>query len=437
MGDALPIVAQTASVVSATGLWGQIARGAWLAAPLGRSVVVLLVVQAVLFAVLFAGSHGWIVPLDHPVSADFLSFYAAGVLADQGQAIAAYSRAAHEAMEQALAAPGIDYQYFLYPPPFLLICAALGRLQWITAFIGFQAVTMLFCLAVLRATLRLPARMCIAALLAFPAVGWVLLLGQNSFLTAALFGGALLLLQKRPVIAGLLIAGLSYKPHLALLIPVALAAGGYWRTFIAAAAGVLALCIITSLLFGLTIWPAYVASFAATQVELQAGLVGRFGAMVTPYGALRAAGVVQAAATLGHAVAAIAAAAVVAVLWHRRAPWPLRAAALLSGALVAAPFALFYDLMLVLVALCWLLRLGLSHGFPPWSKSLMAVCWLLPITPLLTILLHGPQIPVAALIAPALLLLCWRWHAGGGPPSSDLPPRDGSAAIRLSLVIRE
>ena len=50
--------------------------------------------------------------------------------------------------------------------------------------------------------------------------------GQNAFLTAALFGGATLLVDRRPVMAGLLFGALCYKPHFGLLVPVALAACG-------------------------------------------------------------------------------------------------------------------------------------------------------------------------------------------------------------------
>ena len=374
-----------------------------------RWVGLLLALQVAAFAFLFAGVHGWVVRLDHPLSVDFVSFYAAGLLADQGQAAAAYSRAAHFAAEQAVLSPGIGYQFFLYPPPFLLVCAVLARLPWALSFVVFQAVTLLGCLLVLRAVLGLPWRRCLAGLLAFPAVPWVLLLGQNSFMTAGLFGLALLLLERRPALAGLMVAGLACKPHFAVLVPLAFAAGGCWRAFAAAAAGVLAACALATLLYGAQIWPAYLATMVASQPELQAGLVGRFGAMVSPYGALRALGAPHAAALLGQGIGFAAAAAVVALLWWRRAPLPLRAAALLTAGLVAAPMALFYDLMLVLVALCWLVRQGRDTGFPPWSAGIMAACWLLPG---LALFLGDRHLPVGGLVAPALLLLCWRWHAG-------------------------
>ncbi|MGI3777871.1 MAG: glycosyltransferase family 87 protein [Janthinobacterium lividum] len=373
-----------------------------------RWVLLLLVLQAVAFAFLFAGVHGWVVRLDHPVSPDFVSFYAAGLLADQGQAAAAYDRAAHFAAEQAVLAPGIGYQFFLYPPPFLLVCSVLARLPWALSLAVFEAVTLLGCLLVLRAILALPWRRCLAGLLAFPALPWVLLLGQNSFMTAGLFGLALLLVDRRPVLAGLLVAGLSCKPHFAVLVPLAFAAGGCWRAFAAAAAGVLAICALATLLYGVQIWPAYLATMAASRPDLQAGAVGRFSAMVSPYGALRALGLPHAAALAGQGAGLASAAAVVALLWRRRAPLPLRAAALLAAGLVAAPMALFYDLMLALVALCWLVRQGRDTGFPPWPVGIMAACWLLPGAALF---LGERHLPVGGLVAPALLLLCWRWHA--------------------------
>ena len=70
-----------------------------------------------------AGTHGWIVPLDKPTTTDFVSFYAAGKLADAGTPALAYDQAAHLAAEEAITAPGIRYQYFNYPPVFLMRCA--------------------------------------------------------------------------------------------------------------------------------------------------------------------------------------------------------------------------------------------------------------------------------------------------------------------------
>jgi hypothetical protein len=53
--------------------------------------------------------------------------------------------------------------------------------------------------------------------------------GQNNTWTAALFGGGLSLLERRPLLAGGLLGLLIYKPQFGLLIPVALLAGRHWR----------------------------------------------------------------------------------------------------------------------------------------------------------------------------------------------------------------
>ena len=72
--------------------------------------------------------------------------------------------------------------------------------------------------------------------LATPAVFVNAVGGQNGTWTAALFGGGLGLLDRRPIIAGSLLGLLIYKPQLGILIPIALLAGRRWQALAAAAA---------------------------------------------------------------------------------------------------------------------------------------------------------------------------------------------------------
>src|SRR5947209_14117990 len=101
---------------------------------IGIGAALLLCLELALFAFFVAGTHGWIVPLDRPTTTDFASFYAAGALADAGTPELAYNHAAHLAAEEAATAPGIEYQFFNYPPVYLLICAALASLPYLVAF---------------------------------------------------------------------------------------------------------------------------------------------------------------------------------------------------------------------------------------------------------------------------------------------------------------
>src|ERR1700744_2183526 len=86
--------------------------------------------------------------------------------------------------------------------------------------------------------------------LAAPAAYVNAMSGQNGAFTAALMGGGILLLEKRPLMAGTLLGALCIKPHLALLVPIALAAGGHWRAFFAAGLTALALTGLSFLLVG-------------------------------------------------------------------------------------------------------------------------------------------------------------------------------------------
>src|ERR1700738_2528798 len=150
---------------------------------------VLLAVEIVVFLFLVAGTYGLIVPLAGPTSTDFVSFYAAGALADAGTPELAYDQAAHDAAEQRAAAPGIEYRVFYYPPVFLLLCAALARLPYLSAFLLFEAATLVFYLIVARRILGERGSAAIVPLLAFPAVFWTLGLGADSVFTVAVFGG--------------------------------------------------------------------------------------------------------------------------------------------------------------------------------------------------------------------------------------------------------
>ena len=61
------------------------------------------------------------------------------------------------------------------------------------------------------------------------------LVGQNGFLTAALIGGTLYLIPVRPILAGVCLGLLSYKPQYGLLFPIVLIAAAQWTVFFTAA----------------------------------------------------------------------------------------------------------------------------------------------------------------------------------------------------------
>ncbi len=383
-------------------------------APRGRLfayALILLVAETVTMLVLVPGTHGWIVPLDHPTTTDFASFYAAGQLAAGGHAELAYDQAAHQAAEWAATTPGIEYQFFFYPPVFLLVAAPLSHLPYLAAFAVFEVGTLLLFLASLRPILGqtwdVSGWRWLVPVLAYPAVFWTLGLGQNAFLSAALFAIGTRLLDRRPVLSGVAFGALIFKPHLGLLIPLALLAGRHWRAIGGAALSAGGLALLSWPLFGGAAWAAFLAQFFSAHGTFENGRIHLEG-MVTVFAAARLLGVPVAAAYALQALVAVAAAAAVAWLFWRRAPLPLRAVALLAGTLLALPVLLLYDMMLLLVAAAWLLVQAREGGLRGREGLLLVASYLLALFCLpIGLALHLGLVP---LVSGGLLLVAVRRH---------------------------
>ena len=126
-----------------------------------------------------------------------------------------------------------------YPPPFLFVASLLARLPYAAAFMGWVCVSFVPYVVVMRAIVGRPFGWMLA--LAFPMVFNNALVGQNGFLTAALIGGTLYLMPVRPVLAGICLGLLSYKPQYGLLFPLVLIAASQWTVFFSAAVDAVAM----------------------------------------------------------------------------------------------------------------------------------------------------------------------------------------------------
>src|SRR5205085_11486975 len=115
---------------------------------------------------------------------------------------------------------------FPYAPAFLLLTMPFGLLPYPAGLILWSLVGYAIYLLIAR---RLsPEGIWVAA--AFPPVFANAALGQNGFFMAVIFLAGLLLLERRPFLAGLVLGCLILKPQLALLLPVATIAARQWRT---------------------------------------------------------------------------------------------------------------------------------------------------------------------------------------------------------------
>jgi alpha-1,2-mannosyltransferase len=238
--------------------------------------------------------------------------------------------------------------------------------------------------------------------LAFPAVFINLGHGHNGFLTAALIGAALVQLDRRPALAGMLLGLLAYKPQFGLLFPVVLAASGRWRTFAAAAATVAALAAITTAALGTSVWDAFLASTRFTRiVVLENGETG-WQKIQSLFSVVRMWGGTVALAYAVQGSVTLMLAAAMAWLWRAPVDFALKAAGLVTAALLATPYSLDYDLTALAPAIAFLAVHGMRRGFTPYEKSALAALWIAPLVA--RSLAQAMLLPVGVIAMAALLV---------------------------------
>jgi len=97
------------------------------------------------------------------------------------------------------------------------------------------------------------------------------------------------------------------------------------------------------------------------------------------FSAVRMWGAGNHAAYAVQATLALTLAASLAWLWQSDAAFELKAAALAIGSLLATPYVLDYDLVVLGIAIAYFARLGLTQGFRACEISLLAAAWLAPL----------------------------------------------------------
>jgi arabinofuranan 3-O-arabinosyltransferase len=352
-----------------------------LSRPLELVAFALVVAHAVYLAACYLQGIWIVAPDGTGVQSDFVNVWAAGRMVLEGHPASAYDWPAHKIVEEAAVGhPFVGYFGWHYPPPFLFVAAGLALLSFATAYAVWVFGTFPIYLAAIRAIIGDRTGYLLAA--AFPAVLSNFIVGQNGFLTAGLFGGALLLLDRRPIVAGVLIGLLSYKPHLGFLFPIALAAGGHWRTFGAATATAALIAAASWLAFGTDTWLGFFANIGHTEQAFLSEGAADLGKMQTAFGTVRTLGGSEALAWCVQAAVALAAAIAVAALWRSRAGEEIKAAALGTAAMLATPYLYTYDLVVLAVPLAFLFRLGRARGFLPQEWVGIAIaCFLILIFP--------------------------------------------------------
>ncbi len=344
-----------------------------------RIAVIYFLASLASFAVLVATSDGFRDRLGRPLGTDFMAFHVAGSVALEDGGVAAFDGEKQYARhQQMLGEEQPSFWPYLYPPSFLFIAMALASLPYVASWLVWMGATLSAYVVAMQQIA--PGRFAGFLAIACPAVYLNFLHGQNGFLIAALFAGALASLSaRRAILAGVLFGLVSIKPQYGLLIPVALAAAGCWRAFAAAAVTVIALIAAPTIAFTPSVWTAFIETTGSARVEIiEAGAIG-FEKIQSAFSQARMLGASVALAYAAQGVVALASLIIVFRLWRSRASDDVKGAGLIVGAALATPYVVDYDLVILAPAIAMLVRDGLARGFGPYERTVLFFAALAPV----------------------------------------------------------
>jgi glycosyl transferase family 87 len=375
---------------------------------------VLFVINASFFPAAYF-SHWWIWdPNGLGIPTDFVNVWAAGQLVLEGHPALAWDWDVQRQIELALLRqefPG--YFAWHYPPPFLFVAAFLAQFPYTVAFMGWVFASLVPYLAMMRAIVGRAFGLMLAV--GFPMVLSNALVGQNGFLTAALIGGTLYLMPTRPVLSGICLGLLTYKPQYGLLFPLVLIAASQWTTFFTAGTVAVAMAFVSWLAFGTESWQAFfhwmpmfsqafLSEGKATWWKLQSVL-----SLVRYLG-----GPEQLAWTLQWIVTGSVAVGLI-TMWRSRVDYSLKAAALAVGTMLTTPYLFMYDMVVLAIPVAYLIRLGLEGGFRAYELAALGCALAL----IMSFMFLGQPVGLFAnlIVAGLILRRAGPWWRGERMPS--------------------
>jgi hypothetical protein len=330
------------------------------------------------------------------VARDFAAFWTAGDLTLQGRLADAYG-APGVAAVAALFGPGV-YSPFWYPPPALLIWLPFALMPFaVAAALWIAGSGLAYAMAI-----RKVAGGGLILALAFPSVLICGLYGQNSLFSAALLGAAAVTLGRHPVVAGVLLGCLAYKPQLAMLAPLTLMLAGRWQAFSSAAVTVVTLIAASVLAFGVEPWLAFIGNLPAGKAWFADGVPG-YDKFASPYAALRLLGSTDTAAWTVQAIAAVA--AILGLIWiaRQRPGGAAEVSAMVVTSGLCVPSLGEYDLVILIVPAAWLAAEAARNGWLPYERITLAGLYVMPLA-IKVAAMHGVPLAPAAVVTLALLV---------------------------------
>jgi arabinofuranan 3-O-arabinosyltransferase len=384
---------------------------------------VLFVINLALFPTAYF-SHAWI--YDEKglgVPTDFVNVWAAGRMVLDGHPALAYDWDLQKQVELALLKQDfVGYFAWHYPPPFLFVAAFLARFPYAMAFVGWVVISLVPYLAVMRAIVGRNFGLVLA--LAVPAIFSNVLAGQNGFLTAALIGGTLYLLPLRPVLSGICLGLLTYKPQYGLLFPLVLIATSEWKVFFSAGVTAVLVAFASWLAFGTESWQAFFHWMPMFSKAFLTEGKAPWWKLQSLFALVRYFGGSELLAWAFQWVLTASVAVGIVLIWRSSVRYSLKAASLAAATLLTTPYLFMYDLTVLAIPVAFLVRVGLAGGFRSYELPALGIAAVL----IVTFIFSGIPLGLAAslIVFGLILARC--------PPGAVLQGQSWFPVVRHSLT---
>lgn len=384
---------------------------AWLAPRIMLIVGVAGLVQ------IWAGMTGGLDWLGRPFGYDYITFWSAGRLTLAGTPALAFDADVMLRIQRE-AVPGTEIPYLWhYPPTFQLVSSILALPPYAVSYTAAMALSIAAYVWAVRPLM--PGREPALWLLALPGTVMCVFHGQNSLLSTALIAGAILLLDRRPIAAGVLIGLLAYKPQLAALFPLVLALTGRWVTFLAAAATAVAFAAVATLVLGLELWRVFLDNTSTVRHIMETRWLP-WEKMPSAFSFLAMAGAPHGLAYAGQiAVALAAVAATLAAVMRCGATRPAFAV-MVTATVLISPYMFDYEMALLAIPIAILARELIERGGSRLEWTVLALAAISPTLTVRIALITGVQWGFLVLLA-LLSLATARALASARPASLPTP----------------
>ncbi len=310
-----------------------------------------------------------------PFGYDFITFWSAGFLTLQGVPELSFDLQQIYFVQQMAVESGKIYLWH-YPPMYHLIVAPLALLPYTLSYLTFVSIS--FAAFVFYMNHLLAHKDFLVLLLAFPGAWVCIYHGQNTLLSAALLASAIYTIDKRPIVAGILIGLLAYKPQLGLLLPFVLIAAGQWRTFFAASITTLLFVALSTVVLGWELWLHFYENTPLVGEVMEKGLLP-WPKMPSLFVSLRLLEVPQNMAYFLHWTCAGVAALTTLYVWRRCGASRLAWATLIPATLLIMPYIFDYVLALLAIPLIILTDDMMRKGTTRIEKGILVLAYFAPL----------------------------------------------------------